>query len=96
MAEYLSTELYNQYKQQVLDMSLAVQHYIGLEQQRELSCLSDGEIALRLGLSVREVREIRTIAENDLLPVDVWMDSDQEKMRKCARFFRRKPKEGRG
>ncbi|MFC2011460.1 hypothetical protein ACFLUR_04155 [Chloroflexota bacterium] len=87
MDKYLTPEIYNKYKQQVLDMSLAVQYYVGLEQQRESSCLSDGEIAKRLGLSVEEVREIRTIAENDLLPADTWMKSDEEKRRKSKKFF---------
>lgn len=87
MDKYLTPEMYNKYKQQVLDMSLAVQYYIGLEQQRESSCLSDGEIAERLGLSAPEVSEIRTIAENDLMPADTWMKSDEEKRRKCRVFF---------
>ena len=87
MDKYLDPEIYNKYKQQVLDMSLAVQYYVGLEQQRESSCLSDGEIAQRLGLSVQEVSEIRTIAENDLMPADTWMKSDEEKRRKAKAFF---------
>ena len=87
MAKYVSPELYNKYKQQVLDMSLAVQNYIGLEQQRESSCLTDAEIAQKLGLSAEDVREIRTIAQNDLMPADTWMKSDREKRRKCQSFF---------
>ena len=90
MGRYIARELYNKYKQQVLDMSLAVQYYIGLEQQRESSCLSDREIAERLGLSAAEVTEIRTIAQNDLLPASTWMESHEEKKRKCERFFRKK------
>ena len=89
MDRYISPDLYSKFKQQVLDMSLAVQYYIGLEQQRESSCLSDEEIGQRLGLSADEVTEIRTIAENDLLPANAWMESDQEKRRKCERFFTR-------
>ena len=88
MDKYLDPKIYNKYKQQVLDMSLAVQHYVGTRQQRESSCLSDAEIAERLVLSVAEVSEIRTIAENDLMPADTWMKSDEEKRRKCRAFFR--------
>ena len=91
MKRYISPDKYNKYKQQVLDMSLAKQYYIGLEQQRESSCLSDREIAQRLGLPTEEVTEIRTIAQNDLLPADTWMESDKEKRRKCERFFRNPP-----
>jgi len=87
MGKYISPNVYNKYKQQVLDMSLAVQSYIGLEQQRESSCLSDKEIAQKLGLSVAEVAEIRTIAQNDLLPANAWIEADEEKRRKCTRFF---------
>ena len=87
MGRYISIDLYNKYKQQVHDMSLSVQNYIGLEQQRETSCLSDREITDRLGLSVEEVLEIRTIAQNDLLPADSWIKSDAEKKRKCDKFF---------
>ena len=87
MGKYVSIDLYNKYKQQVHDMSLAVQNYIGLEQQRESSCLSDREIAEKLGLAVDEVTEIRTIAQNDLLPADTWIESDAEKKRKCEKFF---------
>lgn len=87
MAKFVSPELYNKYKQQVLDMSLAVQNYIGIEQQRDSSCLTDKEIAQKLGLKVDDVREIRTIAQNDLHTADAWIESDREKRRKCAKFF---------
>ena len=87
MAKYVSPELYNKYKQQVLDMSLAVQNYIGIEQQRDSSCLTDKEIAEKLGLSVDDVREIRTIAWNDLHTADAWIESDNEKRRKCTKYF---------
>jgi hypothetical protein len=87
MGKYISPELYHKYKQTVHDMSLAVQSYIGLEQQRQANCLSDEEIAQRLGLSVAEVTNIRLIAQNDLLPADAWIEADEEKQRKCQRFF---------
>jgi len=90
MGRYISPQIYNRYKQQVLDMSLAVQNYAGIEQQRVESCLTDPEIAGKLGLTVAEVREIRTIAFNDLHPVDMWLDSDDEKRRKCHRYFKKR------
>ena len=86
MAKYILPELYNKYKQQVLDMSLAIQYYVGLEQQRESRCLSDVEISEKLGLPVEAVREIRIIAQNDL-PAETWQESDDEMRRKCKRFF---------
>lgn len=92
MAGSISPDLYNQYKEQVLAMSLATQYYIGLEQQRVDSCLTDVEIAQKLGLTVSEVREIRIIAENDLHPADAWTKSETEKRKKCERFYNRRSK----
>jgi hypothetical protein len=88
MGRYISPDIYNKYKQQVLDMSLAVQNYVGIEQQRVESCLTDAEMAKKLGLSVAQVREIRAIAFNDLHPADMWLDSDEEKRLKCQRYFK--------
>ncbi len=87
MAKYVSPELYNQYKRQVLEMSLAIQYYVGTEQQRDSHSLSDEEIAERLGLDVEDVTEIRTIAENDLLPADAWIQSDNWKAQKTREHF---------
>jgi len=87
MARYVSAELYNKYKKQVHDMSLATQKYIGLQQQRVTTSLTDAEIAEKLGLSVADVREIRVIAQNDLHAADTWAKSDNEKRRKCQTFF---------
>lgn len=92
MAKYVSPEIYNKYKQQVLDMSLAMQNYVGIEQQRITSCLTDAEIAVKLSLPVEDVREILMIAQNDLHSADAWMESDKEKRRKCSNFFGRRSK----
>jgi hypothetical protein len=90
MGRYISPEIYNKYKQQVLDMSLAVQNYVGIEQQRVQTSLTDAEMAERLELTVAQVREIRTIAFNDLHPADMWLNSDDEKRMKCQRFFKKR------
>ncbi len=75
MVKYVSPELYEKYKQQVLEMSLAIQNYVGTTQVRETSSLTDREIAERLGLDVADVTEIRCMAEIDLLPADAWLKS---------------------
>jgi hypothetical protein len=75
----ISSELYRKYRQQVLDLSLAVQEYDGTRMKREENCLTDREIAKRLGLAVHEVTEIRCIAEVDLIPPETWMESDRWK-----------------
>jgi hypothetical protein len=88
MAKYVSPELYNRYKHQVLEMSPAIQHYEGAEALRENSCLSDQEIAERLGLAVEDVTEIRCIAEIDLLPADAWLQSANWKRERVRRSFK--------
>ncbi len=87
MAKYVSPELYQQYKQQVLEMSPAIQYYEGTTVVRESSSLSDEEIADRLGLDVADVTEIRCIAELDLLPADAWMKAANWKQAKTRKFF---------
>ena len=83
MVKHVSPELYDKYKQQVLEMSPAIQCYEGTRLIRESSCLSDREIAERLGLDVDEVTEIRCIAELDLLPSDTWLKSTNWKRNKA-------------
>ena len=93
MGKYISPNLYNKYKQRVLDMSITLQLFEGQMESKESRSLSDREIAERLGLSVVEVSEIGTIARNDLLPANAWIEAEEEKRRKCLRYFnkRRKP-----
>lgn len=90
MAKYVSPELYNKYKQQVLEMSLAIQYYDGTTVRREESSLTDEEIAERLGLDVADVTEIRCIAEVDLLPADAWMKSYDWKMDRARKAMRKR------
>ena len=85
--KYVSPELYERYKQRVLEMSLAIQYYDGTMAQRDSSSLSDQEIADRLGLDIEDVTEIRCIAEIDLMPPDVWMESANWKQEKTDQFF---------
>lgn len=87
MAKHVSPELYNRYKYQVLEMSPAIQYYEGMVAKRESSCLSDQEIAERLGLDVEDVTEIRCIAEVDLLPADAWLQSANWKRQIVRKSF---------
>ena len=89
MSKYISPELYNKYKHQVLEMSLAIQYYEGTTLRRESSSLSDQEIADRLGLDVDDVTEIRCIAEVDLLSEDAWLESDNWKREMTRRSCRK-------
>ncbi len=87
MVKYVSSELYNKYKYQILEMSPAIQYYEGTVALRESSSLSDQEIADRLGLDVDNVTEIRCIAEIELLPADTWMQSANWKRDKARQSF---------
>lgn len=87
MPKYVSPEIYNKYKHQVLEMGLAIQYYERTVQKRETSSLSDLEIAERLGLDVDDVTEIRCVAEIDLLPFDMWIQSANWKRENVRKFF---------
>lgn len=89
MPKYISPELYNKYKSQVLEMSPAIQYYQGTVLQRESSSLSDQEIAERLGLEVEDVTEIRCMAEIDF-PLNTWIHSLNWKREKARNFSGRK------
>jgi len=92
MYKYVSPEMYHKYKQQVLEMSPAIQYYEGTTLIRESSTLTDQEIADRLGLDVDEVTEIRCIAEIDHLPSDSWLKAAEWKREKAQKAFGLKKK----
>ncbi len=68
MTKLVSSDIYEAYKQIILEMSPAIQVYKGTILIRDNSSLTDLEIAERLGLPVELVTEIRCIAEIDLVP----------------------------
>ena len=90
MSKDVSPELYHKYKHQILEMSPAIQYYEGTRMKRESSSLSDREIAEKLGLDVDDVTEIRCIAEIDLLPPDIWIQSDNWKREMARKSFEKK------
>jgi hypothetical protein len=87
MSKYVSPELYEKYKNQIYEMSCAIQVYEGTVAVRESHSLTDQEIADKLGLDVNDVTEIRCIAEVEVLPADTWMNSDKWKREQAAKFF---------
>ena len=48
--------------------------------------LSDQEIAVKLGLEVHVVREIRVVAERDFYPIDEWEKAIEFKDKACRAF----------
>ena len=87
MYKYVSPEIYNKYKNQVLEMSPALQYYDGTTLVRESSTLTDQEISDRLGLNVEEITEIRCIAEIDYFPADAWLKAAEWKRKKALNAF---------
>ena len=65
-------KLYDEYKDRVLELSNSYQKDINehLPEGTRRRGLSDDEIAKRLGLHVRDVIEIRVVAERDSYPIE--------------------------
>jgi len=76
MPKFVSMDLYQQYKQDVWRLTNAGQR---LEPGRPQRGLTDQEIAAELGLAVEDVTEIRCIAENEMIPLEAYLDADKIK-----------------
>jgi hypothetical protein len=87
---FIEPEIYAQYKDEILRLSNSFQvnpqeHLPAGQRQRGLS---DKEIAARLGLEERVVREIRVVAERDYYPLDEWERAIEFKDKACRAFAR--------
>ena len=87
---FIDPETYKQYKDDILHLSNSFQtnvqeHLPAGQRQRGLS---DKEIAARLGLEERVVREIRVVAERDYYPLDEWERAIEFKDKACRAFAR--------
>jgi hypothetical protein len=87
---FVDPELYHRYKDEVLSLSDSVQinfqeHLPASERRRGLS---DREIAERLGLDERTVREIRVVAERDRYDLEEWQRAIEFKDKACRAFAR--------
>lgn len=76
MPRFVSMELYHQYKEKVWSLTNARQR---LEPGKALRGLTDREIASQLGLAVEDIIEIRCIAENEMIPLEAYLDADKIK-----------------
>jgi len=81
----VSPELYRKHKDAILQLSLAIQNYDGKNYTPQP--LTDEEIAKKLGITVKEVREIRCIAEVDVFPSNIWMEADIFKNERAKKFL---------
>jgi hypothetical protein len=87
---FVDPEVYKKYKDEVLRLSDSVQinfqeHLPATERRRGLS---DREIAEKLGLDERTVREIRVVAERDTYDLDEWEKAIEFKDKACRAFAR--------
>ena len=76
MPRFVSMELYNRYKNEVWRLTNAKQRFEPGARHRGLT---DSEIGERLGLTVEEVIEIRSIAENDFIPTESYLAAEDVK-----------------
>ena len=82
MPRFVSMDLYNRYKEDVWKLTNAKQRF---EPGKLHRGLTDKEIAIRLGLTVEEVIEIRCIAENDNISLEAHLDADGTKEKRFSR-----------
>lgn len=82
MPRFVSMELYNRYKEDVWKLTNAKQRF---EPGKPHRGLTDKEMALRLGLSIEEVIEIRCIAENEKISLQAHLDAEDIKEKRFKR-----------
>lgn len=87
---FVDPEIYKRHKDEILRLSDSVQinfqeHLPPGERRRGLS---DKEIAERLGLDERTVREIRVVAERDTYDLSEWEKAIEFKDKACRAFAR--------
>ncbi len=85
---FVDPELYRKHKDAVLEMSQAIQinYPEHLPPERRKPGFSDRQIAEKLGLEEKVVREIRCVAEREYYPVDEWERALEFKDRACREF----------
>jgi DNA-directed RNA polymerase sigma subunit (sigma70/sigma32) len=82
MPRFVNKDLYNRYKDEVWKLTNAKQRYEPGKAQRGLS---DKEIAERLKLTIEEVTEIRCIAENEMIPLENYLEAEEVKEKRYRR-----------
>jgi ribosome-binding protein aMBF1 (putative translation factor) len=87
---FVNPETYNKYRDEILSYSQSIQvntqEFLPEEQRKRP--LSDKEIAEKMGLDERMVREIRVVAERDAYPIDEWEKALEFKDRTCREYAR--------
>ena len=87
---FVDPEIYKKYQDEVLRLSDSVQinfqEHLPPEERRR--GLSDREIAEKLGLDERTVREIRVVAERDTYDLSEWEKAIEFKDKACRAYAR--------
>ncbi len=85
---FVDPEIYRRYKDQVLEMSQAIQinYPEHLPPEKRKPGFSDRQIAAKLGLEEKVVREIRCVAEREYYPVEEWEKALEFKERACRGY----------
>ncbi len=85
---FVDPETYEKYKDDVLEMSHAVQ--INFQEQlptdKRQPGLSDKQIAEKLGIEEKVVREIRCVAERDKYSLDEFEEAIRFKEKACREY----------
>ena len=85
---FIDPGTYRRHRDEILELSNSIQvdiheHLPGEKRRRGLS---DREIADRLGLDERTVREIRVVAERDYYDIEEWDKAVEFKDKACRAF----------
>ena len=88
---FVDPEVYNKYKDQILEMAQSIQvNYVEhMAPEKRKPGYSDEQIAEKLGLDVRVVREIRCVGEREYYGIDEWEKAQEFKERQCRAYSER-------
>ena len=87
---FVDKEVYKKYRDAVLELSQAIQvNYVEhLPPEKRKPGFSDAQIAEKLDLDERTVREIRSVGEREYYPIDEWEKAIEFKEDRCRGYAR--------
>ncbi len=88
---FVDPEVYKKHRDKVLELSDSYQIDIHefLPAEKRTTPLSDAQIAEKLGLDERTVREIRVVAERDAYGLDEWEKAIEFKKKACEEYAKK-------
>ena len=87
---FVEPEIYHKYRDQVIKYSQSIQvnYAEHLPPDKRKPGLSDKQIAEKLGLEEKVVREIRCVAEREYYDIEEWERAIDFKQRVCSDYAR--------